>query len=320
MAGLGDDASGADTALGRKLHDKLAESMDKQRAFAHEASMGLGTQEAFRRVCDYTDQLLETGDFFINAYYRCGGMTKDVEVDGQWLKAACDSVIRTDTWVQKFSIEEEVDGHKPGQAWYCHCGKKYQPKFGVLVEMIDAQGRLGYNGGMPCALYFQAVLPNSDITDLKTLFREQKLKNDGHVNLTPQQVLARIPVVEPFALGSVLIEHKPGNAKWQGHWHLASHLNWDSLPTWYWNEFYTQFGVDPNHGKPLSKKQKKALNNRLWEEQEALLLQAQQVTTASESTTGDAPRTSLSPATQKPWRAGPQIAGVQIVDLEADSE
>ena len=30
--------------------------------------------------------------------------------------------------------------------------------------------------------------------------------------------------------------------------------------------------------------------------------------------------TSLSPATQKPWRAGPQIAGMQKVDLESDSE
>ena len=29
--------------------------------------------------------------------------------------------------------------------------------------------------------------------------------------------------------------------------------------------------------------------------------------------------TSLSPATQKPWRAGPQIAGMQKVDLESDS-
>jgi len=309
--------------------------MDKQRAFAHEASKGLGTQEAFRKVCDYTDQMLQSGDFFINAYYRCGGKTRDVKVDGQWMKAACCAVIRADTWVQRFSIEEELEKHKPGQAWYCHCGKKYQPKFGVLVEMIDAKGKLKHQGGLPCALYFQAVHPTSDIADLKTLFREQQLKKDGHVNLTPQQVLAKLPVVEPFALGSVLIEHEPGNEKWQGHWHLAPHLDWDSLPTWYWNDFYTQFGLDPNHGKPLSKKQKKAINNRLWEEQEALLLQAQQVTTSADSTTGDAPMTSLSPvlgaaasssvvmtvpATQTPWRASPHPAGMQKVDLESDSE
>ena len=103
--------------------------------------------------------------------------------------------------------------------------------------------------------YFQAAHPTIDIADMKTLFFEQQLKTQEHVHLTPEKVLSKLPKVEPFALGSVLMEYAPGDEKWQGHWHPAPHLVWESLPRWSWDDFYNQFDLDPNYRKSMSKKE-----------------------------------------------------------------
>ena len=196
-----------------------------------------------------------TDDLAINVYYRCGGITRDTLIDGQLQTTVCGGVISADAWPQKITIQSEFGSPQQGLRWYCHCGKKYQPRHGVLVEMVYAKGKIGYLGGQPCAFYFQAVHPTIDIADMKTLFFEQQLKTQGHVHLTPEKVLSKLPKVEPFALGSVLMEYAPGDEKWQGHWHLAPHLVWDSLPRWSWDDFYNQFDLDPNYSKSMSKKE-----------------------------------------------------------------
>jgi len=95
-----------------------------------------------------------TDDLAINVYYRCGGITRDTLIDGQLQITVCGAVIRADAWPQKITIESEFGSPKQGLRWYCHCGKKYQPKHGVLVEMVYAKGKIGYLGGQPCAFYF----------------------------------------------------------------------------------------------------------------------------------------------------------------------
>ena len=193
-----------------------------------------------------------------------------IAIGKEWQQVACSAVIRSDTWTQKLTIAEELESEGVGQRWYCHCGGRYSAKFGVLVEMIDRRRFLGLDGGRPCGLYFHAKHPDQDIKDLKTMFREQALKNEGLAYLTPEQVHARVPKVEPRALGSVLVKYAPNTPKWEGHWHLASGLDWESLPEWHWDDFYSQFGLDPRSGKRLGKRARKTANAKWWKEQKEL--------------------------------------------------
>ena len=194
-----------------------------------------------------------TDDPAINVYYRCGGITRDTLIDGQQQATVCGGVISADAWPQKITIQSEIGSPQQGQRWYCYCGKRYQPRHGVLVEMVYAKGKIGYLGGQPCAFYFQAVHPTIDIAKMQTLFTKQQLKKQGCDHFTPDNVQSKFPTVELFALGSVLMKYVPGDVEWQGHWYLATHLVWDSLPRWSWDEFYSQFDLDPNYRRTINK-------------------------------------------------------------------
>ena len=41
----------------------------------------------------------------------------------------------------RLSVEEELAADGAGQRWYCLCGKRYQPKFGMLVEVTPRTGK-----------------------------------------------------------------------------------------------------------------------------------------------------------------------------------
>ena len=91
---------------------------------------------------------------------------------------------------------------------------------------------------------------------MQTLFTKQQLEKQGNDHFTPDNVQSKFPTVELFALGSVLMKYVHGDVERQGHWYLAPHLDWDSLPRWSWDEFYSQYDLDPKYRRTITPEHK----------------------------------------------------------------
>ena len=264
---------------------RAADAANRMRAFKAEAKGDVQIQKAFQHMADYSDQLFTEQGFTMNVYYKCQAHQTADNPEG------CRGMIRADAWTQRFTLAEEAASGGTGQRWYCHCEARYHCSYGVCVELID------HAAAPPQAWYLHAEFPTEDIRDLKTLFRADKLRREGHAVVEPTDLLRHLPRVTPMALGTVFHEYAPHDPRFDGHWELAPGMTWDMLPTFEWSTLYTQVGMginDPDWANWSKKARNKAKRGRVLQAEQMIRdYEARCLSTSGEPPGGEGARVAL---------------------------
>ena len=159
-----------------------------------------------RAAADYADEWFQLGGIALRVYYVCmAGPARD----------PCCTLILSKQW------DTLHDDHMaPGQRWYCSCGARYRPKFGVVCEIV-----IGPNDVRHC----RAECPDDDYKDVKFMAIEEQF---GQRDMSPQDLFDAIPEVQPTNRGGFL-RKIPTNP---GHYRIDQ-SNFKGLgPMWQWDK------------------------------------------------------------------------------------
>ena len=186
---------------------------------------------------------LEDGWFDMNgsqfrSYYVCLG-DDDENLCGTLILSD-----NLDTLLEDTLLEDPLAAR---QRWYCMCGKRYQPKFGVLVEIVHRMGP----GKAEMACYALAEHPPFNLKDLKAMAIQERFQNLK----TPQELYEALPKAKPLDRGVFL---KPVAEK-EGFYKFDVPM-FKSIPEFQWDQLFNL---------PETKKQKKDREFAEWAESEA---------------------------------------------------
>ena len=188
----------------------------KQRSFK-----GYKDPKGMLRAADYEDGWFNNDGSQFRSYYVCMGGGKE---------NPCGTLILSDKWD---TLLEDPLAEK--QRWYCMCNKRYQPKFGVLVEIVHRMGP----EKAETACYALAEHPPFNLKDLKAMAIQEQFQNLK----TPQELYKALPKAKPLDRGTFL---KPV-AEMEGFYKFDVPM-FKSIPEFQWNQLFNL---------PETKKQKK---------------------------------------------------------------
>ena len=199
---------------GLKLEQEFMDQATFRRAFADRGE----DRARLRMAADYSDVLMGQefdasveGSFRV--YYFC-----NANVHG----TKCNTLILSDKWKRFYS-----DISSTGQRWYCQeCNARYKTTFGVVVEIILPKVEEATGEKFLVPHIFRADLPPDDIKDLKAMIVEKYHGSDAP---TPEQLLERLPTVQPIKNG-MFTEGITGHFQAKGFdWEAVPKLSWDVI-------------------------------------------------------------------------------------------
>jgi len=207
LKGEPDEDDEKDADIADELEEDYEKKLYKERAF--EAFEGIDRQH-MKNAADYSDQWLKDArGVQFNVYYTCkAGATL-------W---PCNTVIESQAWDR---LHQSAYACK--QRWYCGiCNAKYKTKYGVMVEILMAEG------DKQVAMYAMAELPPFDLQDAKLM----KIEEDFSEYKTPEALLNALPKIAPMDKTTFM---KPTMVP--GHWAFDERM-FATIPKFEWNQMY----------------------------------------------------------------------------------
>ena len=159
-----------------------------------------------RAAADYADEWFQLGGIALRVYYVCmAGPARD----------PCCTLILSKQW------DTLHDDHMaPGQRWYCSCGARYMPKFGVVCEIV-----VGPND----VRYCRAECPDYDMKD-----------QFYFLDMSPQELCDAFPGCKPMNRG-VFLQKIPTNP---GHYHFDRNMFEDLGPMMKWHDIFHALAIE----------------------------------------------------------------------------
>ncbi len=132
----------------------------------------------------------------------------------------------------------------------CSCATRYRWAFGVICEMKVR--------GVDGVQFAKAEPPSDHVQDMRAMFYEDNFKPTS-----PEDLYDKVPQVGPTLTADII---KPYNLEKMEY--TISREHDQQLPVWEWNQMFNFCGIKLPPA-PLSTKEKKAANAKLWAEEEA---------------------------------------------------
>ena len=166
----------------------------RQKLVEFACGLPAATVHKMRAAADYADEWFNKGSLAFRVYCVC--------MAGPAWNPCC-TLILSKQWNTLHD-----DHMASGQRWYCMCGARYRPKFGVVVEFV-----FGPND----VRYCRAEFPDYTLKEIKLMQIEKQF---GQTDMSPQEFYDAIPEVQPMDRGAFLQEI-PTNP---GHYHFDQNM------------------------------------------------------------------------------------------------
>jgi hypothetical protein len=139
------------------------------------------------------------------------------------------------------------------KGWRCVCGTNYRTKYGVIVEIVAP--------GIDGILYCRAPVPDEHINDMRAIMHELEIKPTS-----PKGLYDAVPVCKPSSTRLIIQKEKDVWGKpCDNQWTFSSLGDYNDLPEFEWDQVFNLSGYKLPPA-PLTKRQKKELNLKIWEE------------------------------------------------------
>ena len=209
---LTQELGAADSEDSRQGIMSRLDDLSEPEAWLAYASKG-GEQFRYIRAASYADERCatrcsQTGRLlsYFRVFWLCRGHNP-----------ACNGITVSRQWATKF-----VDPLASGQKWYCFCGTKYAPRFGVFLELATPQG----------VYHCKATIPHDLLWDIQALHCESQISA-----ASASELYSKVPSVPP-STGEVVVPVDPS----KGQFRLASEAVYQQLPTFEWEDIFTFVG------------------------------------------------------------------------------
>jgi hypothetical protein len=229
-------------------------------AFANETPE---VKDRYHLAATYSDEWVATKHTHFRMWFVCRGKTGDwvniAEPGEEPLMGAdqCRRIISSKYWD---TLKE--DPLAPGQRWMCSCATRYRWAFGVICEMKVR--------GVEGVQFTKAEPPSDHVQDMRAMFYEDNFKPTS-----PEDLYDKVPQVGPTLTADII---KPYNLEKMEY--TISREHDQQLPVWEWNQMFNFCGITLPSA-PLSKKEKKAANAKLWAEEAEKNAQAKAINDAA---------------------------------------
>jgi hypothetical protein len=166
-------------------------------------------QENMIRAAGYVDELANTGTRSLRFWFICMARTA---WGANFEPEPCMKMFCSKGWDRRFPVPWCA-----GQRWYCECGARYLPRYGVVLELWDKH--LG-------TFYYRGTVPDFDTLDMNAHRLEKKFKG-----VTIAALYDSIPMCRPSVTD--VIQQEGENC-----WKPKSPALINEMPRWGWADIY----------------------------------------------------------------------------------